>query len=41
MRGAVTFEEVMNVLTPGIRYEMNIFIEKRFEQESKKMNPIY
>ncbi|TFG97008.1 hypothetical protein E4H12_09715 [Candidatus Thorarchaeota archaeon] len=40
MRGGVTYEEMMR-RTPGERSEISDFIEKRLEDESKKMNPVY
>lgn len=41
MRGAVSFEEMMCQVTPGIRQQMSDFIDKRLDAERKKMFAIY
>lgn len=41
MRGSITLAEVMNQATPGVRQQMSDFVERRLEQESKKIYPIY
>lgn len=41
MRGSVSFENMMQSITPGIRQKMVDFLEKRFEAEKGKPNPIY
>ena len=40
MRGAVTYSEAMN-MTYAERRIFEQFLEQRFEQESKRLHPIY
>jgi hypothetical protein len=41
MRGSVTLAEIMNQVTPGVRQQMTSFVERRLEQEGKKLYPVY
>jgi hypothetical protein len=40
MRGGVQYHALLDT-SPAERSSMNEFIEKRLEQESKKMHPVY